>query len=262
MNQQTLHAADGRPVFTPYLFRTGLLDTLDRQFPSTLYAWASPAPAPLALEIGHQGDSHFGYVHTGVAHVRWGPPPGMIPDGPVSYDFRLYAGQWFALPGMVRVSGGAGIVVAREGGWCLPLTGGPLERAGRLKYIDGCTDSLLAAPVRRGDPCLNLLYFPAGIDQTAHTHPSDRIGMILSGRGLCVVGQGEHQRQVDLVAGMIFCIHTDGLHKFATPYGQEMRVIAYHPDSDFGPTDEAHPMINRTMVDGVSAASLTEIHTQ
>jgi hypothetical protein len=25
-------------------------------------------------------------------------------------------------------------------------------------------------------------------------------------------------------------------------------VIAYHPDSDFGPTHENHPMVNRTIV--------------
>ena len=30
-----------------------------------------------------------------------------------------------------------------------------------------------------------------------------------------------------------------------------MCVIAYHPDSDFGPTDDDHPMVNRTIVDGV-----------
>jgi hypothetical protein len=26
-------------------------------------------------------------------------------------------------------------------------------------------------------------------------------------------------------------------------------VIAYHPDTDFGPTDDNHPMINRTWFD-------------
>jgi hypothetical protein len=41
-----------------------------------------------------------------------------------------------------------------------------------------------------------------------------------------------------------------------------MTVIAYHPDSDFGATHEDHPMINRTMVDGISAAKIDEIRTQ
>jgi len=41
-----------------------------------------------------------------------------------------------------------------------------------------------------------------------------------------------------------------------------MRVIAYHPDSNFGATDIDHPMINRTMVNGVSASELDAIRTQ
>jgi len=27
-----------------------------------------------------------------------------------------------------------------------------------------------------------------------------------------------------------------------------MDIIAYHPDSDFGPTDIDHPMLNRTYI--------------
>jgi len=38
-------------------------------------------------------------------------------------------------------------------------------------------------------------------------------------------------------------------------------VIAFHPDSDFVPQDEDHSMINRTMVDGVSANKLHKIRT-
>ena len=41
-----------------------------------------------------------------------------------------------------------------------------------------------------------------------------------------------------------------------------MAVIAYHPDSDFGPTHEVHPMINRTIVDGVSARLIEKIRTR
>jgi hypothetical protein len=61
---------------------------------------------------------------------------------------------------------------------------------------------------------------------------------------------------------MLFCIHPEGKHKFRTGPDSPMRVLAYHPDSDFGPTDQDHPMINRTMVDGISARELTAIHTQ
>jgi hypothetical protein len=41
-----------------------------------------------------------------------------------------------------------------------------------------------------------------------------------------------------------------------------MDVIAFHPDSDFGPEDENHPMINRTIVNGVSANAIDEIKTK
>ena len=41
-----------------------------------------------------------------------------------------------------------------------------------------------------------------------------------------------------------------------------MDVIAFHPDSDFGPTDIEHPMINRTIVNGVKASELENIRTK
>jgi hypothetical protein len=50
---------------------------------------------------------------------------------------------------------------------------------------------------------------------------------------------------IDLVSGDVFVLPTDELHGFHTQ-DQHLRVVVYHPDSDFGPTDEAHPMINRT----------------
>jgi hypothetical protein len=138
---------------------------------------------------------------------------------------------------------------------------GKLEYEGRLKYINGCNDSLLIPPIKLGDPCVNLLYFPPGTNQTMHTHPSDRIGLILSGQGQCITEDDRGSVVIPLRAGMLFCIHTGGRHKFLTHQGS-MRVLAYHPDSDFGPTDEDHPMINRTMIGGVSANKLPEIHTQ
>jgi hypothetical protein len=36
-------------------------------------------------------------------------------------------------------------------------------------------------------------------------------------------------------------------HSFATQ-GAALDVIAWHPDSDFGPRDEDHPMVNRTIL--------------
>lgn len=137
------------------------------------------------------------------------------------------------------------------------MTGGPTEKSGRLKYIDGCTDSLLIPPVKYGDACLNALYFPAGTRQTQHTHPSVRIGAVISGRGLCLIPG----REIPLEQGMVFVIHTDKEHSFQTD-DEQMTVIAFHPDSDFGAKDEEHPMINRTIVDGTSAKHLQDIRTK
>lgn len=153
------------------------------------------------------------------------------------------------------------------------VLGGPIEEEGRLKYIDGCTDSLLIPPVKLGDPCLNHLHFPSGIDQTPHTHPSHRIGIVAKGHGECVTPFGN----LPLTEGMIFVIkewdgssydtgtdgemHPTGTHKFKT-FSESMDVIAFHPDSDFGATDVDHPMINRTIVGGVSANQLDDIRTK
>lgn len=151
--------------------------------------------------------------------------------------------------------------------------GGSIEKNGRLKYIDGCTDSLLIPPVKLGDPCLNHLHFPRDIDQTPHTHPSHRIGIVAKGHGECVTPFGN----LPLKEGMIFVIkewdgnsyskgldgemYPDGTHKFKTSE-VSMDVIAFHPDSDFGATDVDHPMINRTIVDGVSANQIESIRTK
>jgi len=147
------------------------------------------------------------------------------------------------------------------------MFGGPIERFGRLKYIDGCTDSLLIPPVKKGDPCLNHLHFPPGIKQTMHTHPSIRIGVVYRGEGMCVTPWG----MIPLIEGMVFIINPEngkmhegsavGSHCFSTDI-RTMDVVAFHPDSDYGPTDEVHPMINKTIIDGVSASKLKEIQTK
>lgn len=153
------------------------------------------------------------------------------------------------------------------------MFGGEIEKEGRLKYIDGCTDSLLIQPVKLGDPCLNHLHFPANIKQTPHTHPSHRIGIVASGNGECITPFGN----LLLTEGMIFVIkewngkdyatgldgntYEVGTHCFYTNES-EMNVIAFHPDSDFGAQDENHPMINRTIVNGISAKDINEIRTK
>ena len=231
-------------AFSKFSFKSGKVAELDRQFPSYLSAWEHGEPTELCDE-----DTHFLYFHRG----------GSLLFGELEY--RMMAGMYASVPGRCMVAG-AGIAMSREGYKGFFQIGGPAEQEGRLNYIDGCTDSLLIPPVMKGDPCLNLLYFPPGIDQTSHTHPSDRIGMIMSGHGLCHFDNDGITETVELDEGTIFCIHATGEHKFSTPYGEHMRVLAYHPDSDFGPTNTVHPMINRTMVNGISASPLPDIQTK
>ena len=200
-----------------------------------------------------------------------------------SADFHLEAGMFFSSSEEIYPYG-EGKMIAIEvlhtkGDYpktnfsAVSLVGGPIEPQGRLKYIDGCTDSLLIPPVKLGDPCFNHLHFPEKIDQTPHTHPSHRIGIVADGHGECITPFGN----LPLVGGMIFIIkewdgdsyatgedgkeYPVGTHKFRT-FEERMNVIAFHPDSDFGSTDINHPMINRTIVDGVKASEIEEIRTK
>ena len=200
-----------------------------------------------------KNQSHLGYVASCGVTIAVDTDIVRIPEG---FYFSVF-GDALIEPRSPSLT--KGFIVSRGGYECY-LMAGKLEHDGRLRYIDGCTDSLLIPPIKLGDPCLNLLYFPPDTDQTMHTHPSDRIGMILSGQGECVTIDDRGAAATPLIPGMLFCIHTGGRHKFRT-MGEEMRVLAFHPDSDFGPTDQDHPMINRTMVNGVSASQLTAIHT-
>ena len=134
----------------------------------------------------------------------------------------------------------------------------PCEDTGRLKYIDGCSDTLLISPPIKGEPCFNLLFFPPDTDQTMHTHPSLRCGMTISGLGIARFPEGN----VELKPGSVWFLETEGQHAFMTEKDNTLLVTAWHPDSDFGPTHDDHPMLNKTMVDGVSAKFIDSIRTQ
>lgn len=183
-------------------------------------------------ELG--GGTHYVFVTEGVATLHRGL--GALP---------LVAGMYAVLPGAGRLdAGGAvGVVITAPEYAGVFQVGGPLEARGRLAYIDGCTDTLLVCPPRLGEPCLNHLHIPAGTRQSAHTHPSDRLGVIARGSGRCVTVAGSFPLEAGLAwwipAGTLHCFHTDA---------EALDVVAWHPDSDFGPTDEDHPMKNRTVL--------------
>lgn len=219
--------------------------------------------------------SYYGYVYEGSFNfVPVGSPPAILTDG----MFFSIAGQFEVMGAesarfvLVEVEHTKGIY-PETNYRAYPMFGGPIEQTGRLKYIDGCTDSLLISPIKLGDPCLNHLHFPKDIVQTQHTHPSHRIGIVADGEGKCITPFGV----LPLTKGMIFVIkeydgiqkaegidgqmYSAGQHSFDTEESH-MDVIAFHPDSDFGATDSVHPMINRTIVGGTSASELTDIQTK
>jgi len=127
---------------------------------------------------------------------------------------------------------------------------------GRLSYIDGCSDTLLVPPARLGEACLNYLFFPRGVLQTQHTHPSIRMGIVVDGLGYAwqqADGHG-HGWEKPLERGNIFMLEESELHSFKTTEGHNgeaartMSIVAFHPDSDTGPTDNDQPMLNRTYI--------------
>jgi quercetin dioxygenase-like cupin family protein len=99
---------------------------------------------------------------------------------------------------------------------------GRTEDRGRLAYIDGCTDTLLVPPPRKGDPCLNYLHFPKNIKQTQHLHPSIRMGVVLRGEG---VAWKQNEWQHDLTPGTMFCLPEGEVHSFKTEE-ESMDIIA------------------------------------
>ena len=161
----------------------------------------------------------------------------------------LTTGQYFGLKiqeSMTAVSKDKLFIVVRLG-YKVMDTIGWVEPKGRLSYIDGCSDSLLVYPARLGDSSLNLLYFPEGISQTFHRHPSIRWGGVIDGEGCSLHGESGSELENKLTVGSIFGLSEHERHRFKTS-DNSMTVLAFHPDGDWGPTDHNHTMLNRTYV--------------
>jgi quercetin dioxygenase-like cupin family protein len=91
------------------------------------------------------------------------------------------------------------------------------------------------------------LYFPSGVDQTFHTHPSLRVGIIVSGRGIAEYYEGIILKTTRLNPGDSFVLDRHTRHRFRTE-DSIMSIIAFHPDSEDGPRDEYNPMKARTYI--------------
>ena len=232
-----------------------LFDLSDNPHPTQATGWGHQSQNPISLE---SNATHYGFVVKGNPLLT----PATAAGG---QTVTLCPGMYFCVPGEMTIAGGKGVIISRLDFQGVFSVGGPIEEQGRLRYIDGCSDSLLVHPSLKGNPCLNHLHFPTHIDQTRHTHPSIRVGIVARGRGRCVVPENDdgsgQEISIPLVPGQVFLIPTDGQHSFFTD-DQTMDVIAYHPDSDTGPDHDDHPMVNRTLVDGIPAAEIDEIRTQ
>eukprot|EP01023_Acetabularia_acetabulum_P058375 TRINITY_DN6890_c0_g1_i1.p1 TRINITY_DN6890_c0_g1~~TRINITY_DN6890_c0_g1_i1.p1 ORF type:complete len:282 (+),score=26.99 TRINITY_DN6890_c0_g1_i1:165-1010(+) len=192
----------------------------------------------------------FGFVHMGKIQVE---------DLEGKVKWQLGEGQYFSTQSGVVLNQVVGrttnpeqkvnvLIVQKVNYKGFHVAGGPIEERGRLRYIDGCSDSILVYPPVCGDPCFNHLHFPQNTDQTQHTHPSVRVGIVCQGEGDCVTPQSS----IKLEEGDIFVIPTNSVHSFKTGRDESMDVISYHPDSDWGPKHEDHPMINKTIVNAYS----------
>lgn len=175
----------------------------------------------------------FGFVQSGEVEIKT----------PTHSTFKVSQGMYFSIPGPFDIHGKAEACLFKKFGHRgLFSIGGPLEAHGRLCYIDNCTTTVLSPAARLGDPCLNLLVFPPNVKQTLHIHPSLRYGIIVAGKGTCFNPQAG---ELQLKPGMVFCLEETYPHCFNSDK-EGLVIVAFHPDSDMGPTDQQNPMLNRT----------------
>ena len=131
-------------------------------------------------------------------------------------------------------------------GLCLPentVTMVDTGLKGNLTYMDGGTNTNAINPSREGDPVVNYVWFPPGMDQTPHIHPSHRIGLCLDGTGRTDL----QDHTVALQRGDLFFMARTELHHFVTERDPCV-LFVFAPDSETGPTDESNPLKARTYI--------------
>eukprot|EP01084_Bolivina_argentea_P281052 480814_1 len=258
INQSSLHKCIGE--FCSFELKHGhLLTNIDDQFDVNMYGWNDNTFNSSDYEIKNKSTS-FGYIQDGKCKLY---------NQQTKCSFELCKGMYFSIPNVCKDSKyviepmdnshNSGIIINQNNYNGIFNIGGPIEHIGRLRYIDGCTDSLLLHPTMYGDPCLNVLYFINNLRQTPHTHPSFRCGVVIDGYGHCKL---ENNITIELNKDSVFYIPRNVLHSFETDQHNKLTILAYHPDSDFGPKHHEHPMINRTIVNNVSASYIDSIHTK
>lgn len=206
--------------------RNLVIEAIDTMYPSQLMVVEKSTFKPTG-----KFSQYFGYVLSGTGYIKSS-----------HFQAKLSQDMYFSLNSDFELEvDGQVILFERFGYQGQTSIGGPIEKKGRLSYMDSCSATILIYPARLGDANLNLLYFPPGVVQSKHTHPTIRFGAVVRGEGVCHIG-GE---KLKLSKGDCFFIEEHEEHSF-TSGSEGLAVIAYHPDSDWGPTDSTHPLINRT----------------
>ena len=167
----------------------------------------------------------------------WGSPRN---SDAIFFEMRpAYCAGGFPLPGY---RGNHALIV--DAGRTLPPCGGYVEETGRNGCADGCSSWPLIPPPRKGGPWVSHLHVTAGTVQARHHHPSDRIGMVVRGRGLA---HHEAGPPMILYPGRAWKLFAGERHHFETR-DESLDVLVFHPDSEWGPTDEAHRLLDATII--------------
>ncbi|TXI90606.1 MAG: hypothetical protein E6Q36_01195 [Chryseobacterium sp.] len=98
--------------------------------------------------------SYYGFVYDGQVILKSHSRPN---------DIILSDGMYFSSIGNFTINsiGGSYVIIEvdhnssyyKQNNFSPMFTvGGPIEATGRMKYIDGCTDSVLINPIKMGDP--------------------------------------------------------------------------------------------------------------
>ena len=188
----------------------------------------------------------FGYVHSGWCKLY---------DLSTNLSFDLCKGMYFSFPNIGKYviepvddnddnDNNSGIINVDNNYFGVFTIGGPVEQTGRLNYIDGTNTNLILPPILHGDPCLNILYLDPNLEQTPHTHPSFRSGFVINGNGKCNLPSINQSH--DFKPGTVFWIPEDLLHSFKSE-NNRLDIMTFHPDSEFGPSHQQHPMMNNTI---------------
>jgi uncharacterized RmlC-like cupin family protein len=115
-----------------------------------------------------------------------------------------------------------------------------------LPYVNGCSTKQLFPPERPGDPTLQLLYMPPHTtEQVHHVHSTVRVVYVVSGRGVSVVGLGDHCVTHSLAPGTVCVLEPMCPHHFETA-GDPLVCMPLHIFSSTGTGELDHPMLRGT----------------